>query len=70
MYAIATLYLCTQFIGCLTATRSIEGMKNWLMADTKAECERLNTEFTETLIRVSGDHMIGVHVECSKLVGV
>ena len=69
-YAIATLYLCSLLVGCITATRSYDKSNNWLMADSKEECERLNTEFTTLLVRLADDTLIGVRVECSKVVGV
>ena len=65
MYAVATIFWCSAFMGCSNTLANAE----WVTADTRYECEMLNMDRLTEYVEKAGDKIDKARVLC-KRVGV
>ena len=66
-WAIEVIAVCTVAIGCFWGERDENGAAEWILAETKAQCEAQNEAYTRKVIKDHGDEIVSIAVRCSQV---
>ena len=66
-WAIEVIAICTVALGCVTGQRDESQAAQWILAETKAECEARNEAETRKIVEDNGDEVVRIAVQCSRV---
>ena len=68
MYVLKTMLLCFELNGCmLPLGLDYNNMENWVIKDTKAECEAEFRKRAEEVAEENYDSIGFIHIECEEM---
>ena len=66
-WAIEMIALCTVALGCVTGQRDENAAAQWILTETKAQCEAQNEARTREIVEGAGDTVVQIAVQCSQV---